>query len=77
MVVSGLPIRNGNTHAREVVGMACALIDTVGSFKIRHEPNKNLRLRAGIHSGNLANVCSIQSEVETDDLSDVFLFSLH
>ena len=51
MVVSGLPIRNGNTHAREVVGMACSLINAVSSFRIRHEPTKNLQLRAGIHSG--------------------------
>ncbi|XP_072020467.1 atrial natriuretic peptide receptor 1-like [Amphiura filiformis] len=51
MVVSGLPIRNGNIHAREIIGMACALIDAVGSFIIKHEPNKNLQLRAGVHSG--------------------------
>ena len=51
MVVSGLPIRNGNTHAREVTGMALALLDAVGTFRIRHEPSKSLQLRAGIHTG--------------------------
>ena len=51
MVVSGLPIRNGNTHAREIVKMALSLLDAVGTFRIRHEPKTNLKLRAGVHSG--------------------------
>ncbi|XP_071803655.1 atrial natriuretic peptide receptor 1-like [Asterias amurensis] len=51
MVVSGLPIRNGNAHAREIGNMALALLDAVGTFKVRHRPEWNLRLRAGVHSG--------------------------
>ncbi|XP_077865379.1 atrial natriuretic peptide receptor 1-like [Saccoglossus kowalevskii] len=51
MVVSGLPIRNGDYHAREIGRMALALLDAVDTFKIRHKPGEQLKLRIGIHSG--------------------------
>ncbi|XP_034865513.1 atrial natriuretic peptide receptor 1 isoform X3 [Mirounga leonina] len=51
MVVSGLPVRNGLLHAREVARMALALLDAVRSFRIRHRPQEELRLRIGIHTG--------------------------
>ncbi|KAM8767640.1 atrial natriuretic peptide receptor 1 isoform 1-T4 [Acanthopagrus schlegelii] len=51
MVVSGLPVRNGKLHAREVARMSLALLDAVKSFRIRHRANQQLRLRIGIHSG--------------------------
>ncbi|NXI40550.1 ANPRB protein, partial [Galbula dea] len=51
MVVSGLPVRNGNLHAREIVRMALALLEAVKTFKIRHRPNDQLHLRIGIHTG--------------------------
>ncbi|NXF70963.1 ANPRA protein, partial [Sclerurus mexicanus] len=51
MVVSGLPVRNGKLHAREVARMALALLDAVRSFRIRHRPQQQLELRIGIHTG--------------------------
>ncbi|XP_073540507.1 atrial natriuretic peptide receptor 2 isoform X3 [Phyllobates terribilis] len=51
MVVSGLPVRNGKLHAREIARMSLALLDTVRTFKIRHRPNTQLHLRIGIHTG--------------------------
>ena len=51
MVVSGLPIRNGNNHAGEVASMSLHLLATIKTFKIRHRPNDTLKLRIGIHSG--------------------------
>ncbi|MEQ2186355.1 Nitrogen permease reactivator protein [Goodea atripinnis] len=54
MVVSGLPVRNGKQHGREVARMSLALLDAVKSFKIRHRPDQQLRLRIGIHSGTAA-----------------------
>ncbi|KAM7138460.1 atrial natriuretic peptide receptor 1 [Macrochelys suwanniensis] len=51
MVVSGLPVRNGKLHAREVARMSLALLDAVHTFKIRHQPDQQLKLRIGIHSG--------------------------
>uniref|UniRef100_A0A8B9L123 Guanylate cyclase n=1 Tax=Astyanax mexicanus TaxID=7994 RepID=A0A8B9L123_ASTMX len=51
MVVSGLPVRNGKLHAREIARMSLALLDAVKTFKIRHRPDQQLKLRIGIHSG--------------------------
>ncbi|XP_067395400.1 atrial natriuretic peptide receptor 1 isoform X1 [Emydura macquarii macquarii] len=51
MVVSGLPVRNGKLHAREVARMSLALLEAVRSFRIRHRPDQQLKLRIGIHSG--------------------------
>ena len=51
MVVSGLPMKNGNLHAREIARMSIALLNAVLSFKIRHKPSDQLKLRIGIHTG--------------------------
>lgn len=51
MVVSGLPLRNGVAHAREIARMALALKDAVLRFSIRHRPNEQLKLRIGMHTG--------------------------
>ncbi|XP_031842737.1 atrial natriuretic peptide receptor 1 [Nomia melanderi] len=51
MVVSGLPVRNGTNHAREIARMSLALRDTVMTFSIRHRPKEQLKLRIGMHSG--------------------------
>lgn len=51
MVVSGLPVRNGNCHAREIARMSLHLLQAVASFRIRHRPTDQLKLRIGIHSG--------------------------
>lgn len=53
MVVSGLPVRNGMNHAREIARMSLALRDTVMTFSIRHRPNEQLKLRIGMHSGKI------------------------
>ncbi|XP_013787351.1 atrial natriuretic peptide receptor 1-like, partial [Limulus polyphemus] len=52
MVVSGLPIRNGNEHANEIARMALSLLHAIDRFTIRHRPDKKLQLRIGIHSGS-------------------------
>ncbi|KAI0222784.1 Atrial natriuretic peptide receptor 1, partial [Lamellibrachia satsuma] len=52
MVVSGLPVRNGSQHAREIARMALKLLDSLSRFKVRHSPDTTLRLRCGIHSGS-------------------------
>uniref|UniRef100_A0A8D3CY54 Guanylate cyclase n=1 Tax=Scophthalmus maximus TaxID=52904 RepID=A0A8D3CY54_SCOMX len=51
MVVSGLPVRNGKLHGREVARMSLALLEAVKTFRIRHRANQQLLLRIGIHSG--------------------------
>ncbi|XP_072048290.1 atrial natriuretic peptide receptor 1-like [Amphiura filiformis] len=54
MVVSGLPIRNGDDHAKEIAIMALALVRKVRSFRIKHRPDHVMQLRVGIHSGPCA-----------------------
>lgn len=51
MVVSGLPERNGDNHAREIVLMSLAILDAIQNFTIQHNPDYKLKLRIGIHSG--------------------------
>lgn len=51
MVVSGLPERNGDEHAKEVCLMALAILDAVKSFTITHRPESQLCVRIGVHSG--------------------------
>ena len=51
MVVSGLPTRNGDLHAREIARLSLTLLSAVLSFRIRHRPDSQLLLRIGIHSG--------------------------
>uniref|UniRef100_A0A3B1IW84 Guanylate cyclase n=1 Tax=Astyanax mexicanus TaxID=7994 RepID=A0A3B1IW84_ASTMX len=51
MVVSGLPVRNGKLHTGEIARMSLALLEAVYSFRIRHRPDLQLRLRIGIHTG--------------------------
>ncbi|RWS26175.1 guanylate cyclase 32E-like protein [Leptotrombidium deliense] len=51
MVVSGLPIRNGNTHAGHIASMAIHLLTAIQNFEIKHKSNERLKLRIGIHSG--------------------------
>ena len=51
MVVSGLPIRNGDQHAGEIASMSLHLLSAIMDFRIRHMPEERLQLRIGIHSG--------------------------
>ena len=53
MVVSGLPTRNGDLHAREISRMALTILDAVIHFRIRHRPDEQLKIRIGIHSGRI------------------------
>ncbi|KAJ7376461.1 hypothetical protein OS493_034449 [Desmophyllum pertusum] len=52
MVVSGLPNRNGISHAGEIANMSLDLLSDMCCFKIKHLPEKQLQLRIGIHSGS-------------------------
>ncbi|XP_067259449.1 atrial natriuretic peptide receptor 1 isoform X1 [Chanodichthys erythropterus] len=51
MVVSGLPIRNGDDHAKEIARMSLAIVQGMRSFHSPHVPEQQLRVRIGVHSG--------------------------
>ena len=55
MVVSGLPIRNGDLHAGEIASVSLDLLSSMCDFKIRHMPGTILQLRIGMHSGMYSN----------------------
>ena len=51
IVVSGVPVRNGNRHAGEIASMALELIAGIEGFEIDHMPGSYLKMRVGLHSG--------------------------
>nr|XP_015199399.1 PREDICTED: atrial natriuretic peptide receptor 1-like [Lepisosteus oculatus] len=51
MVVSGLPIRNGDEHAKEIARMSLSIVDAMKKFENRHVPGQQLKVRIGLHSG--------------------------
>lgn len=51
MVVSGLPIRNGDKHVGEIASLALHLLERVSKLEIRHRKGELLQIRIGIHSG--------------------------
>lgn len=51
MVVSGLPINNGDRHVGEIASMSLDLLHAVRQHKIAHRPNETLKLRIGMHTG--------------------------
>ena len=59
MVVSGLPVKNGENHAREIARMSLRLLEAVKTFRIRHRPNKKLQLRIGLHTGKICLIYTI------------------
>ena len=68
MVVSGLPVRNGKLHGREIARMALALLGAVRSFRIRHRPKEQLKLRIGIHSGEGGRGFNRPRNIQTCDV---------
>ncbi|XP_073683864.1 guanylyl cyclase C [Garra rufa] len=54
MVVSGLPRRNGNRHAKDICCMALDILAFMGTFQLRHLPGIPVWIRIGVHSGPCA-----------------------
>ncbi|CAD5114961.1 DgyrCDS3993 [Dimorphilus gyrociliatus] len=51
MVASGVPRRNGYSHAKEIANMALDLLHSVGTLSVWHLDNSTLKLRIGMNSG--------------------------
>ncbi|CAG2104529.1 unnamed protein product [Medioppia subpectinata] len=65
MVVSGLPERIGDRHAKEIASMALELLESVKTFRIRHKPDEKLQLRIGIHTDYKFFVREIKSSYKS------------
>lgn len=50
MLVSGLPVKN-DEHAAEISRCSLSMLNAVKSFRIKHRPGEQLKLRVGVHSG--------------------------
>ena len=72
MVVSGLPIRNGDRHAGEIASMALHLLSRIKKFDIKHRTGEQLQLRIGIHSGRLCRLKSISTSSSLDKNLTIF-----
>lgn len=56
MVVSGLPIRNGNRHAGEIAQLALHLLNSLKTFRVPDFPDYKLQLRIGLHNGKITKI---------------------
>ena len=52
-VVSGLPLRNGDKHALEIASMSLNLLRIIDGIAIPHLEGEKLRIRIGLHSGEV------------------------
>lgn len=53
MVASGPPVRNGRRHVGDLATVSPDLLGACGTFTIRHLQGVPVRLRIGLHSGQL------------------------
>lgn len=51
MVVSGVPIRNGDRHAFEIASLALDMIKGVQTFRLPHLKSERVLMRIGAHTG--------------------------
>ncbi|XP_053205450.1 atrial natriuretic peptide receptor 1-like [Panonychus citri] len=54
MVASGLPVRNGDEHVREICRMSLELRNNMRNCVVPHSPSITLAVRIGVHSGPVA-----------------------
>uniref|UniRef100_A0A0N5C0T4 Guanylate cyclase n=1 Tax=Strongyloides papillosus TaxID=174720 RepID=A0A0N5C0T4_STREA len=61
LVVSGIPIRNGNKHGEMIANMALGFMESLPSFKLSFLPDYRLNIRIGLHTGSVvAGVVGLQ-----------------
>nr|CDJ95215.1 Adenylyl cyclase class-3 4 guanylyl cyclase domain containing protein [Haemonchus contortus] len=53
LCVSGLPVRNGHAHIKQIVDMSLAFMDYVRQYRFRPLPRERVELRIGVNSGEL------------------------
>ncbi|VDL80257.1 unnamed protein product [Nippostrongylus brasiliensis] len=53
LCVSGIPNRNGNDHIKEICSMSLEIMQSLEGFVIPHLPREKLKIRIGLHTGNL------------------------
>ncbi|VDM60905.1 unnamed protein product [Angiostrongylus costaricensis] len=51
LCVSGLPLRNGHNHIKEIAELSLSFMDFVNDFRIASLPKERIQLRIGVNSG--------------------------
>uniref|UniRef100_A0A0K0EFB5 Guanylate cyclase n=2 Tax=Strongyloides stercoralis TaxID=6248 RepID=A0A0K0EFB5_STRER len=51
LCVSGLPVRNGNEHAKHIADMSFGFLRSLKTFRIPHIKDGKINIRIGIHTG--------------------------
>ena len=54
MVASGIPIRNGHNHVKEICDIALKIRSAVADFTLPHNASERLQMRIGMHTGPVA-----------------------
>ena len=71
MVVSGLPVRNGPNHAREISRMSLSILQEVKTnFIIKHKPDTALNVRIGLHTGKKKQCAHLKHSLQRDFLAN-------
>uniref|UniRef100_A0AC35EVN2 Guanylate cyclase n=1 Tax=Panagrolaimus sp. PS1159 TaxID=55785 RepID=A0AC35EVN2_9BILA len=52
LVCSGLPLRNGNNHAKDIADMSIGFLKAIKIFRVPHLPKEKVNIRIGIHTGS-------------------------
>ncbi|KAE9412256.1 hypothetical protein Angca_006291, partial [Angiostrongylus cantonensis] len=51
LCVSGLPLRNGHNHIKEIAELSLSFMEFVNDFRIASLPKERIQLRIGVNSG--------------------------
>ncbi|CEF62875.1 Atrial natriuretic peptide receptor 1 [Strongyloides ratti] len=51
LCVSGLPVRNGNEHAKHIADMSFGFLRSLKTFRVPHIKDGRINIRIGIHTG--------------------------
>ncbi|VDO32188.1 unnamed protein product [Haemonchus placei] len=65
LCVSGLPVRNGHEHIREIAELSISFMKFVDEFRISALPRERVQLRIGVNSGNMPRYCLFGDTVNT------------
>ena len=53
LVASGVPVKNGSEHVREIAYCALDAKEAFETFRARHRPAHKFKIRIGFHSGSV------------------------
>ena len=55
LAVSGVPLRNGHEHSKQMARVALGFMAEIDSFTVPHIPTQKPLMRVGLHTGSLTS----------------------